>query len=163
MSHRPTFDEFAASWPATTAVVPVYRRLTGDTLTPVSAFCKLQEGDPWSFLFESVVGGERVSRYSFLGAGPFRTFEARATRTRTRDGNGKWVESDAADPLRMLEETITRFRAPSVPGLPRFCGGGSRRYAGYDTVRFTSNVFALTPRRTTAACPICASAFTTAW
>ena len=67
MPHRPTFDEFAALAQGHT-VVPVYRRLTGDTLTPVSAFCKLQEGD-WSFLFESVVGGERVGRYSFLGAG----------------------------------------------------------------------------------------------
>ena len=72
MPHRPTFDEFAALARGHT-VVPVYRRLTGDTLTPVSAFCKLQEGD-WSFLFESVVGGERVSRYSFLGAGPFRMY-----------------------------------------------------------------------------------------
>src|SRR5438045_1202007 len=90
MPHRPTFDEFAALARGHT-VAPVYRRLTGDTLTPVSAFCKLQEGD-WSFLFESVVGGERVGRYSFLGAGPFRTFEARGTRTRTRDGTGKWVE-----------------------------------------------------------------------
>ena len=137
MSHRPTFDEFAALARDHT-VVPVYRRLTGDTLTPVSAFCKLQEGD-WSFLFESVVGGERVGRYSFLGAGPFRTFEARGTRTRTRDGTGKWVEAEAADPLRTLEEMIAQFRAPSVPGLPRFCGGAVG-YAGYDTVRYVERL-----------------------
>ena len=55
MPHRPTFDEFAALARDHT-VVPVYRQLTGDTLTPVTAFCKVQEGD-WSFLFESVVGG----------------------------------------------------------------------------------------------------------
>jgi anthranilate synthase component 1 len=137
MSHRPTFDEFAALARDHT-VVPVYRRLTGDTLTPVSAFCKLQEGD-WSFLFESVVGGERVGRYSFLGAGPFRTFEAHGRRTRTRDGNGKWVEADAADPLRVLEDEIAAFRAPSVPGLPRFCGGAVG-YAGYDTVRYVEHL-----------------------
>jgi anthranilate synthase component 1 len=137
MSHRPTFDEFAAL-ARTHTVVPVYRQLTGDTLTPVSAFCKLQEGD-WSFLFESVVGGERIGRYSFLGAGPFRTFEARATRTRTRDGTGKWSEGDAADPLRVLEEMIAQFRAPSVPGLPRFCGGAVG-YAGYDTVRYVERL-----------------------
>jgi anthranilate synthase component 1 len=137
MPHRPTFEEFAALARGHT-VVPVYRRLTGDTLTPVSAFCKLQEGD-WSFLFESVVGGERVGRYSFLGAGPFRTFEARGTHTRTRDGTGKWVEAEAADPLRVLEDMIAEFRAPSVPGLPRFCGGAVG-YAGYDTVRYVERL-----------------------
>src|SRR5262249_32257288 len=74
MRHRPTFEEFAALAEGVT-VVPVYRQLIGDTLTPVSAFCKIQEGD-WAFLFESVVGGERVGRYSFVGAGPFLTFQA---------------------------------------------------------------------------------------
>ena len=137
MPHRPMFDEFAALAPGHT-VVPVYRRLTGDTLTPVSAFCKLQEGE-WSFLFESVVGGERVSRYSFLGAGPFRTFEASGNCIRTREGSGKWVESEAADPLRVLEEMIAEFRAPTVPGLPRFCGGAVG-YAGYDTVRYVERL-----------------------
>src|SRR5262245_38200892 len=137
MPHRPTFDEFAALARDHT-VVPVYRQLTGDTLTPVSAFCMLQEGD-WSFLFESVVGGERVGRYSFLGAGPFRTFEAHGTRTRTRDGRGKVVEAETADPLRVLEEMIAGFRAPNVPGLPRFCGGAVG-YAGYDTVRYVERL-----------------------
>jgi anthranilate synthase component I len=137
MPHRPTFDEFAALARDHT-VVPVYRRLTADTLTPVSAFCKLQEGD-WSFLFESVVGGERIGRYSFLGAGPFRTFEARGTKTRTRDGRGKWTEAEVADPLRALEDMIAEYRAPSVAGLPRFCGGAVG-YAGYDTVRYVERL-----------------------
>jgi anthranilate synthase component 1 len=137
MSHRPAFDEFATLARDHT-VVPVYRRLTGDTLTPVSAFRKMP-ADDWAFLFESVVGGERVGRYSFLGAGPFRTFEARGTRTRTRDGTGPWVEADAADPLRVLEDMIAEFRAPTVPGLPRFCGGAVG-YAGYDTVRYVERL-----------------------
>src|SRR6187397_2392430 len=93
MPHRPSFDEFAALARDHT-VVPVYRQLTGDTLTPVSAFCKVQEGD-WSFLFESVVGGERVGRYSFLGSGPFRSFEASGNRIRMRNGTGKWEESES--------------------------------------------------------------------
>src|SRR5262249_54558940 len=131
MPHSPSFDEFR-ELARTHTVVPVYRRLTGDTLTPVSAFCKIQEGD-WSFLFESVVGGERVGRYSFLGAGPFRTFEAHGNAVRTRDGHGKWTETTVADPLRLLEETIAKYQAPNLPGLPRFCGGAVG-YAGYDTV-----------------------------
>ena len=137
MPHRPTFEEFAALARDHT-VVPVYRQLTGDTLTPVSAFCKVQEGD-WSFLFESVVGGERIGRYSFLGSGPFRTFEARGNRTRIRDGAGKWVETEAADPLRMLEELIAAHREPNLPGVPRFCGGAVG-YAGYDTVRYVERL-----------------------
>src|SRR5262249_22380923 len=137
MPHFPSLDRFAELARDHT-VVPVYRRLTADTLTPVSAFCKLQEGD-WSFLFESVVGGERIGRYSFLGAGPFRTFEAHGTKTRTRDGRGKWVESEVAHPLRVLEDTIAEFRAPHVAGLPRFCGGAVG-YAGYDTVRYVERL-----------------------
>src|SRR5580692_11279946 len=74
MRHRPTFEEFVELARGST-VVPVYRQLIGDTLTPVSAFCKIQEGD-WAFLFESVIGGERLGRYSFLGAGPFLRFQA---------------------------------------------------------------------------------------
>src|SRR3984957_10949764 len=112
MPHRPTFDEFVALARDHT-VVPVYRRLTGDTLTPVSAFRKIEEGD-WSFLFESVVGGERVGRYSFLGTGPFRKIEARGTAVRTQDGDGPWVESVAADPLKVLEDMIAVYRAPHL-------------------------------------------------
>jgi anthranilate synthase component I len=137
MHHRPSFDEFAALARAHTAV-PVYRQLTADTLTPVSAFCKLQEGD-WAFLFESVVGGERVGRYSFLGAGPFRTFEASGTRTRTTCARGRAVEAESADPLRDLEQMIAAYRAPHLPGLPRFCGGAVG-YAGYDTVRYVERL-----------------------
>src|SRR5262249_49401490 len=85
------------------------------------------------------VGGERVGRYSFLGAGPFRTFEAYGTQTRTREGNGPWVNAEAADPLRVLEEMIDAYRAPHMPGLPRFCGGAVG-YAGYDTVRYVEKL-----------------------
>src|SRR5256885_8616747 len=110
--YHPTPDEFAElaqRYP----LVPVYRQLVGDPLTPVSAFCKIQEGD-WAFLFESVVGGERVGRYSFLGAGPFRKFEARGDAVRTQDGTGPWANSTAADPLRVLEEMIAAYRAPHL-------------------------------------------------
>ena len=138
MSHSPTFDEFV-SLARTHTVVPVFRRLTGDTLTPVSAFCKIQEGD-WSFLFESVVGGERVGRYSFLGSGPFQTFEARGNRTAIRDAaNDGGYDFTSHDPLKGLEELVAAYRAPSLPGLPRFCGGAVG-YAGYDTIRYVEKL-----------------------
>lgn len=137
MPHYPSLEQFR-ELAGTYSVVPVYRRLTADTLTPVSAFCKIQEGE-WSFLFESVVGGERIGRYSFLGSGPFRVFEARGTITRQRDEAGDWVEGTSADPLRLLEAILADYRAPHLPGLPRFCGGAVG-YAGYDTVRYVERL-----------------------
>ena len=136
MIHRPTFPEFATL--AAHTVVPVYRQLVADTLTPVSAFCKIR-GDGWAFLFESVVGGERVSRYSFLGAKPFRTFEAFGNRVREGVAGGALEEHTHADPLKLLEERIAEYRGPNVPGLPRFCGGAVG-FAGYDAVRYVEKL-----------------------
>src|SRR4051812_20608163 len=137
MRYYPTYEEFVELAKGA-SLVPVYRQLVGDTLTPVTAFCKVQEGD-WSFLFESVVGGERIGRFSFLGSGPFRSFEAYGNRVRTRDGSGKWMERQAADPLRLLEEMIAAYRAPNLTALPRF-SGGAVGYAGYDTVRYVERL-----------------------
>src|SRR5258708_882531 len=83
MRYRPSFEEFV-ELARGHSVVPVYRQLIGDTLTPVSAFCKIQEGD-WAFLLESVVGGERMGRYSFLGAGPFLRLQAFGTRVQIEE------------------------------------------------------------------------------
>src|SRR5437764_1904604 len=83
LRYFPSFEEFTQLATGHT-VVPVYRQLTGDSLTPVSAFCKVQEGD-WAFLFESVVGGERLGRYSFVGAGPFLRFQAYQQRVQIQE------------------------------------------------------------------------------
>src|SRR5436309_455357 len=136
MRYRPSFAEFAALAPGA-SLVPVYRQLVGDTLTPVSAFCKIQEEGP-SFLFESVVGGERLGRYSFLGSGPFLRLEAYDRRVRIEEGQSV-TELEHPDPLRLLEELLAKYRAPHVPGLPRFCGGAVG-YAGYDTVRYVERL-----------------------
>lgn len=74
MRYFPSFPEFV-ELARQANLVPVYRQLIGDTLTPVSAFCKIQDGE-WSFLFESVIGGERMGRYSFAGSAPFLRFQA---------------------------------------------------------------------------------------
>jgi anthranilate synthase component 1 len=144
MPYHPSLEEFVAL-ARNASVVPVYRQLTGDTLTPVSAFCKIQEGE-WSFLFESVVGGERLGRYSFLGSGPFLRFQAFDRRVQIEevgDGHGPGgralQEFEHPDPLRLLEEKLAGYRAPLVPGLPRFCGGAVG-YAGYDAVRYVERL-----------------------
>ncbi|MBI3409874.1 MAG: anthranilate synthase component I [Planctomycetes bacterium] len=137
MSFRPSLDEFlelAKAFP----LVPVYRQLIGDTLTPVTAFGKIREGD-WAFLFESVVGGERLGRYSFVGSGPFFRFQAWDRRVEIESVDGGVQRQDHADPLKLLEETLKCYRAPSLPGLPPFLGGAVG-YAGYDTVRYVETL-----------------------
>jgi anthranilate synthase component 1 len=134
--HRPSFEEFA-ELARGASLVPVYRQLVGDTLTPVSAFCKVLEEGP-AFLFESVVGGERLGRYSFLGSGPFLQLQAR-DRSVTIDDGRSVTTSEHPDPLGLLEELLAKYRAPHVPGLPRFCGGAVG-YAGYDTVRYVERL-----------------------
>jgi anthranilate synthase component 1 len=142
MHYRPTLDEFL-ELARRHSLVPVYRQLIGDTLTPVTAFCKIQEGD-WSFLFESVVGGERLGRYSFLGAGPFLRFQAWDRRVQIQEGvklqgSSNVQELEHRDPLRLLEEKLMAYRAPHLPGLPRFCGGAVG-YAAYDAVRYVERL-----------------------
>jgi anthranilate synthase component 1 len=142
MHYRPTLEEFA-ELARGASLVPVYRQLIGDTLTPVSAFCKIQEGD-WSFLFESVVGGERLGRYSFLGSGPFLRFEAYGQRVviHTQGPGGApatRTEVEHPDPLRLLEERLAGYPTPQIAGLPRFCGGAVG-YAGYDAVRYVEHL-----------------------
>src|SRR6202521_6336626 len=103
MRYRPSLEEFV-ELARHASVVPVYRQLIGDTLTPVAAFGKIQEGD-WSFLFESVIGGERLGRYSFLGAGPFLRFQAWDRRVEIEDtATGKVDRLTHPDPLRLPEE-----------------------------------------------------------
>jgi anthranilate synthase component I len=136
MPHVPdfaTFSELAQSH----ELVPVYRQLLSDTLTPVSAYGRLPaESD--SFLFESVVGGERIGRYSFLGANPYLWIEAHGTQVTRRDADGT-TTFECPDPLGELERLVAQFHAPSIPGLPRFCGGAVG-YAGYDTVRYVERL-----------------------
>src|SRR5437588_7935189 len=111
MRYLPSFEEFV-ELARNASLVPVYRQLVGDTLTPVSAFCKIQEED-WAFLLESVVGGEKVGRYSFLGSGPFLRFQAFDRRVHIQQnpvgpsGGGRRrsplvEELDHPDPLKLL-------------------------------------------------------------
>lgn len=140
MSHLPDFADFRTA-AADVDLVPVYRRLTADTLTPVSAYCKVQWGAS-SFLFESVVGGEKVGRYSFLGADPFLQIEAHGNDVtiKTNAAGSETVETKTLpDPLTELEALLGKYRAAELPGLPRFCGGAVG-YAGYDVVRYVENL-----------------------
>ena len=134
--YLPDYEAFAQH-AAQADLVPVYRQLVSDTLTPVSAYCKIQWG-PCAFLFESVVGGDKIARYSFLGADPFLQLDAYGQRVViTREQSRH--EYTAADPLRELETLLERYQAAHIPGLPRFCGGAVG-YAGYDTIRYVEHL-----------------------
>ena len=134
--HKPSPQEFKKL--ATQGrLVPVYRRLVSDTLTPVSAYCKIQWG-ACSFLFESVVGGEKIGRYSFLGADPFLRIEAYGTNVIITDGDQQ-RSYESKDPLNDLENMIAEYPAAPVDGLPDFCGGAVG-YAGYDVIRYTEHL-----------------------
>ena len=112
-------------------VVPVYREIPADLLTPVSAFLAVSARAERAFLLESVVGGERIARYSFLGRDPVATIEAHATGVRVRGAEG--TRRVAGDLLATLREALGRTAA-EVPGLPRFTGGAVG-YLTYDAAR----------------------------
>lgn len=135
MKHLPEFEAFR-KLAKDVDLVPVYRQLTSDTLTPVQAYAKLK-GDS-AFLFESVVGGEKVGRYSFLGDNPFMKIEAFANSVIVTEGDAT-REYIADDPLKELEELLDRYRAVHLAELPRFCGGAVG-YAGYDVIRYAENL-----------------------
>jgi len=124
------FDEYERL-SAGGGLVPVYREIPGDLLTPVSAFLALSRDSERAFLFESVVGGERLARYSFLGREPLATLELRGGRVVELDGSGtRPVEGDLLSALR------ARLGNPAaqVPGLPRLTGGAVG-YLTYDAAR----------------------------
>jgi anthranilate synthase component I len=142
--YRPLYEEFARHV-GSASCIPVYRQLTGDGLTPVSAFRRIERSYP-SFLFESVVGGEKVGRFSFLGTEPFLNFEARGPEVRITASADRAAARrfTSRDPIRDLQDLVERYRAVQLRGLPRFAGGAVG-YAAYDAVRYTENLPA-TPR-----------------
>ncbi len=115
-------------------IVPVYREILADLDTPVSAYLKIADGGAHSFLLESVEGGEKWARYTFLGSGPSLVFESKGREVRiTREGRVETRQAD--DPIDALRDLMRSYRPVAVPGLPRFWGGAIG-YMGYDAVRF---------------------------
>ena len=126
--------------------IPLLSEAFADLETPLSLYLKLAGGARHSFLLESVVGGERFGRYSFIGL-PARTLlraSAHAGSTLTEIvTDGVVVERHAGNPLDFIEAYQARFKVALRPGLPRFCGGLAG-YFGYDAVRFMEPKLAAT-------------------
>src|SRR5215469_12627561 len=128
---QPTFEEFQRIAKRGN-LIPVYDVFSADLLTPVSAYLRLAQGARYSFLLESVEGGEKIARYTFAGAHPEEIF---------RYGNGACVLEERErlvweerDPISFLRERVERFRPVRIPGLPPLVAGAIG-YFSYDMVR----------------------------
>lgn len=119
-------------------VIPIYQELLADLETPVSAFLKIAKNEPYAFLFESVVGEEKVARYSFVGTSPLWVWKSRG-KTFEKIVGQKRIQGQIADPFRSIEELLKSFHFVPVEGLPRFCGG-LVGYLSYDLVRFCEKI-----------------------
>src|SRR5690349_8060126 len=112
--------------------IPLVLESFADLDTPLSLYLKLAQ-QRYTFLLESVVGGERFGRYSFIGLPAKVRIRVNGEQVEVEDASGV-IERHEGDPLAFLREFLGRFRAAPQPGLPRFCGGLAG-YFGYDTVR----------------------------
>ena len=124
----PSRDEFRRL-AADHDVVPVAREVYADLATPISAFMALADGAEHAFLLESVIGGERLGRYSFLGVGDREVISARGHEVVVENGgvSGEYAE----DPLRVVARELGAGSVARVPGLPLFVGGAVG-YVGYE-------------------------------
>ena len=119
-------------------LIPVWREVLADMETPVSAFRKVAGGRANSFLLESVEGGERLARYSFLGSDPFMVFRSKGDTATITEGDQVetlTLTAGERDPLHVLKELLGRYTYVPSPELPPFVGGAVGMI-GYDTVRF---------------------------
>lgn len=114
--------------------IPVTREVLADLDTPLSTYLKLANGT-YSYLLESVHGGEKWGRYSIIGLPCTQVLRISGS-TATLEQDGEIIERhECSDPLAFVEEFQTRFKVPEIEGLPRF-NGGLVGYFGYDTVRY---------------------------
>ncbi len=127
----PTADEFARL-AATHTLVPVYATLTADLETPVSAYLRVAADEPEAFLLESVEGGEKIGRYTFIGIRPYRKIIARGREIQVVEG--KSDRRFTGDVFELLKQALGGHKPARVAGLPPFTAGAVG-YLAYDAVR----------------------------
>ncbi len=128
-------------------LVPVYETYTADLLTPVGAHLRLAHNEKYSFLLESVEGGENIARYTFTGANPEEVFRSRGRESTITDrhgkvrnlGGGSSKGSPEGDPIAELRRLVSRYRPVRVPGLPPLIAGAIG-YFSYDMVRLIEKI-----------------------
>jgi len=128
-------------------VVPVYTDLMADFETPVSAYAKLRNAGP-AYLLESIEGGERLSRYSFIGCRPRKVFACGPETTEIREPAAAQpirTVPTPADPLQLIEDEMARYRPVRLPELPSFTGGAVG-FLGYEYVMRIEPTVPVAPR-----------------
>ncbi len=133
---RPDYKQFARLSCGAT-LVPVAKSISADLLTPVSAFLAVAEGEPDAFLLESVEGGEKIGRYTFLGVRPFLRLESRGVEIKV-ERRGK-VERRRGNVFEVIKELLQQHRPAAMEGLPPFTAGAVG-YCAYDIVRQLENI-----------------------
>ncbi len=141
MTDAPEFRQLAAKG---FTRIPLVLETFADLDTPLSVYLKLANR-PWSYLLESVQGGERFGRYSFIGLPADTRFEVHGHSCAEYRHNQLLQQSEHKDPLEYVRSCQARFRAAVPPGLPRFCGGLVGVF-GYDTVRYIEGKLATTAK-----------------
>ncbi|MFP3868567.1 MAG: anthranilate synthase component I [Desulfobacteraceae bacterium] len=124
-------------------LIPIYREILGDLETPVLAYKKLR-GNSMSYLLESVEGGEKWGRYTFLGLNPSLILTVQHQTVRLQDRQETKVYQEVADPYEIIRQVLGRYQAVASPDLPRFYGG-LVGYLSYDMVRYIESLPELTP------------------
>jgi anthranilate synthase component 1 len=136
LMHKPDLETFR-HLASEAGLVPVYREIVADLDTPLTIFAKVAAFDSHAFLFESLEGGEKWGRYSFIGFDPLVTFTSFRERLEIKRGGRSEVRS--GNPLQELRDLLASFRAHQSESLPRFFGG-LVGYLGYDMVRFMEHL-----------------------
>jgi len=114
--------------------IPLTREVLADLDTPLSTYLKLADG-PYSYLFESVQGGEKWGRYSIIGLPCTSFIEVKGRKVTVREGQSVIDQIETEDPLEWIKQFQAGFKSPELDNLPRFCGG-LVGYFSYDTVRY---------------------------
>lgn len=114
-------------------LIPVYKEIIADMDTPVSAFQKIGQSE-YAFLLESVEGGEKLARYSFLGSDPYLIITSQNSKVTIREDNIERVEK-TPDPLNIIQSLLSKYRPAQIKELPPFFGGAVG-YVGYDVVGY---------------------------
>lgn len=139
MQTEPSLDRFRQLL-AESGLVPIHKTIVADLDTPLTLFAKVAGEDPHAFLFESVEGGEKWGRYSFIGLDPLATFTSHDGAVqiyKEREKNSR--EMSGVNPLKELKELLASFAASNAAGLPRFYGGAVG-FFGYDIIRFIEEI-----------------------
>jgi anthranilate synthase component I len=131
--YHPNFADFQKTSEEAN-LIPVYREVLADMETPLSAFRKVDAGN-YSFLLESVEGGEKWARYSFLGSNPSLVFKSKGRSAEIIEQGGVERLEVESDPLELMRSFLQKYSPARVEGLPRF-SGGLVGYMGYDLVHF---------------------------